>query len=97
MDSVGRTSAVRSRQGHDQQDEVIRLEELRKKVGYLVRLHTAAKDASEEFAEAVRAVAEASALQAKVVRRFVAAKAGTTFETKKKEAEQLSLVFDEVQ
>jgi hypothetical protein len=96
MESVGRTSEVRSRQGHDQQDEVIRLEELRKKVGYLVKLHAAAKDASEEFAEAVRAVAEASGLQAKVVRRFVVAKSGTTFETKKKEAEQLQLVFDEV-
>jgi len=96
MEGAGRTSEVRSRQGNDQQDEVIRLEELRKKVGYLVKLHTAAKDAREEFAEAVRAVAEASGLQAKVVRRFVVAKSGTTFEKKKKEAEQLQLVFDEV-
>jgi hypothetical protein len=94
--STGSRRRVGSRQGTDQQDEAIRLEELRKKVGYLVRLHNTAQDAKEEFAEAVRAVAEASGLQAKVVRRFVVAKAGTTFEKKKKEAEQLSLVFDEV-
>lgn len=87
---------VRSRQGTDQQDEPIRLEELRKKVNYLVKLHDAAQTSREEFSEAVRAVAEASGLQAKVVRRFVIAKAGTTFDRKKKEAEQLSLVFEEV-
>jgi hypothetical protein len=94
--STGERRRVRSRQGTDQQGEVIRLDELRKKLGYLIRLHTAAKDAKEEFAEAVQAVAEASGFQATVVRRFVNAKAGSTFEKKKKEAEQLSLVFDEV-
>ncbi len=87
---------ARGRQGRDKQEKVIRMKELDDRIPHLVSLHTKSKDAAKDYSDAVKAVAEKSGLLASVVRRFVVAKAGQNFDEKKKEAEQLSLVFDEL-
>ena len=79
------------------QEKVITLDPLKERVEELVSLHEEAKASRDGFNDAVKAVAEASGLQASVVSRFVKARATVErFNAKKRDAEQLSLVFDEV-
>jgi hypothetical protein len=87
---------ARGRTGRDKQEKVIKMDELRSRLANLVSLHKKAKDASTDYSAGVKAVAEKAGLLASVVRRFVVAKAGEAFDEKKKEAEQLNLVFDEI-
>ena len=62
----------------------------------LVKLKVRADEAAEDFAEAVKKTAEQAGLLATVVRRFVVARAGEKFEEKRRECEQLDLLFSEV-
>lgn len=91
-----RSTGARGRQDRAGQEKVIRPGELKERLPHLIALHNTAKEASKDLSDAVKSVAEKSGLLASVVRRLVVAKAGDNFEEKKKEAEQLSLVFDEV-
>lgn len=79
---------VRGRQDRSKQEKVIDMGKLNERIDHLVSLHKSSKDA-------VKAVAEKAGLLASVVRKFVVAKAGESFDEKKKEAEQLALVFEE--
>ncbi len=88
---------ARGRQDRSGQEKVIDKTKLTEKLDHLVRLHTSAKEAQKDLSDAIKAVAEKSGLLASVVRKIVVAKAGESFEEKKKEAEQLALMFDEVQ
>lgn len=87
---------VKGRQDSSKQEKTIEVKKLDEKMDHLVSLHTACKEASTNFSDAIKAVAESSGLQASVVRRFVAAKAGDNFGDRKRDAEQLALVFEEV-
>jgi hypothetical protein len=91
----GRRSA-QGRKDKDRQEKAIEVKKLDEKMDHLVGLHNACKEASSSFSDAVKSVAESSGLQASVVRRFVAAKAGENFGDRKRDAEQLALVFDEI-
>lgn len=93
--AVGRRTA-RGRQDRSKQEKVIDMSKLTEKIDHLVNLHKATKDASADYSAAIKVVAEKAGLLASVVRRFVVAKAGESFDDKKKEAEQLALVFDEI-
>jgi hypothetical protein len=86
----------RGRIDHDQQDAVIKLEPVREKVEHLEMLYGVAVAAKDHFADAVKTVAEESGLLAAVVRKFVVARASEKFDEKKRQCEQLSLVFEEV-
>jgi hypothetical protein len=86
----------RGRIDSDQQDAVIKLDPVREKVEYLEQLYGDSCAAAEEFAEAVKSVAEQSGLLAAVVRKFVVARASEKFDEKKRQCEQLSLLFDDV-
>lgn len=78
------------------QEAVIKLDRLRGKVDALVTLYTAAREASTDLSEEIKQVAEASGLLAKVVRSYVAARASEKFPEKRREVEQLSLVFEDL-
>ena len=86
----------KGRQGHDKHDAVIQTKLVGDKVEALVKLKVKADEAAEDFAAAVKKTAEASGMLATVVRRFVIARAGEKFEEKKRECEQLDLLFSEV-
>lgn len=95
---TGRRGArgARGRQDRSGQEKVIRMKELTDRIPHLVSLHNKAKEASTDLSSAVKSIAEKSGLLASVVRRLIVAKAGDNFDEKKKEAEQLSLAFDEI-
>jgi hypothetical protein len=80
----------------DKQEQVEQPKVIAEKIDQLVKLKTAADEAATDFAEAVKAAAEKSGLLASVVRRFVVARSGEKFEEKKRECEQLSILFEEV-
>lgn len=86
---------ARGRQDRSGQEKVIDMSKLNDRMAHLVKLHTSAREEAKAFSDAVKSVAEKSGLLASVVRKVVTARAGEAFEEKKKEAEQLALVFGE--
>lgn len=76
------------------QEAVIKLDQVKDKVDYLVGLYKTATSASADLNDGIKAIAEKSGLLASVVRKYVVAKAGDKFEEKAREVEQLSLLFD---
>lgn len=76
------------------QEAVIKLDQVKDKVDYLVGLYKTATSASSDLNDGIKAIAEKSGLLASVVRKYVVAKAGDKFEEKAREVEQLSLLFD---
>lgn len=78
------------------QEKVIKLESLTIRVDHLVTLKRKVEDATVEFSDAIKKVAEDAGLEAKVVRAFIAARAGERFQERKRDANQLSLCFNEV-
>lgn len=91
-----RRRQVKGRQDAEKQEKKIEMKKLVDRLDELVKLHNAQKEAGVEYSDAVKAAAEASGLQASVVRRFVAAKVGNNFDDRKRDAQQMALVFDEV-
>lgn len=85
--------APKGRKDATGQESVIVLEVITEREEELVRLHEAAKDASEDYSTAVNKAAEDSGLNAAAVRKFISAKAGDKFEAEKKRVQQLALVF----
>jgi hypothetical protein len=69
---------------------------LKDSIDDLVLLCADSANAALNFSEAIKAHAEKSGLLASVVRKFVIARAGEKFGEKKRECEQLSLLFEEV-
>jgi len=96
MRTEGTTKRGKGRVSPDKQEQVQRPQVIDERVDELVHLKTAADEAAESFADAIKKAAEDSGLLASVVRRFVVARAGEKFEEKKRECEQLSLLFEEV-
>ena len=88
----GRTGL--GRKGRDNQEAVIKLDEVREKVQTLVDLYKLTQDTAANLNDGIKAVAESSGLLASVVRKFVVARAGDHFKDKAREVEQLSLIFE---
>lgn len=80
----------------DDQEQVQQPQVIEKRIDELVRLKQSAETAAEEFAEGVKAAAEDSGMLASVVRRFVTARASEKFEERRRECEQLSILFEEI-
>jgi len=87
----------RGRLDSDQQEAVIKLEPVRDRIETLVQLYNDSQVAAQEFGEAVKEVAEEAGLLAKSVRKFVVAVACEKVEEQKRQCEQLSLLFDEIE
>lgn len=90
----GKGKGAKSRKD-DGQPAVIKMEALVTKVDHLIQLHRDMEDSKTDFAEGIKAVAEAAGLHAKNVRSFIIAKAGEKFDAKKAQVGQLSLIFEE--
>jgi hypothetical protein len=88
--------SARGRKDRSGQEAVIKLAPVKERVDEMVQLYEVYKDSGAQLNEGIKALAEASGLMASVVRKFIVARAGDNFDEKKREADQLSLVFDEV-
>jgi predicted Zn-dependent protease len=81
----------------DHQEAVIKLDELNPlAVEMLITDLKAAQEAATIFDEGIKANAERAGIQSSVLRRFITARAGEKFEDKKRDAMQLSLLFEEI-
>jgi len=78
------------------QEAVQRPELVSVRMSELVLLARAAKDAQDDFSAAVKETAKVSGFLAKSVRALALAKASEKEEQRKREAQQLGLLFDEV-
>ena len=62
----------------------------------LILLHMSAKTAANDLTAAIEAVGEKAGIAPRVLRRYVNACAGNHLADRRKDAEQLSLLFEEV-
>jgi len=95
--SKGNGKQPRGRQGADKQEAVLKSTVLKERMSQLVKLKTAADEASQNLNDAIKAAAEKSGFLASVVRKVVVAKAGEDFDGKKREVEQLEIAFEAVE
>jgi hypothetical protein len=87
----------RGRIDPDSQEAVVKLDIVQERLEELQRLYIASCQAADDFSQAIKSSAEESGLLAKVLRRFVVALADDKVEEKKRECEQLSFLFEEVE
>jgi hypothetical protein len=81
----------------DHQEAIIKLEELNPlAIETLIADYRHSADASEAFSDGIKAQAEKAGIQSSVLRKFIVAKAGENFADKKRDALQLSLLFEEL-
>lgn len=90
-------SGAKGRKDADKQEAVIKMESLVTNVDHLTVLYREMETAKVDFAEGVKAVAEAAGLHAKNVRSYIIARAGDRFDDKKAQICQLSLIFEEAE
>lgn len=85
--------APKGRKDNSGQEAVIVRDVIYEREEELVRLHSKAKDAGEDYSTAINKAAEDSGLNAAAVRKYIASKANDTFAADKKRVQQLALVF----
>lgn len=95
-ETVKSRRAPKARKDASHQEKVILTSVVKEHIDKLLTLHSKAATASEDFSSAIKATAEKSGINAAALRKFVAARAGENFEDRKRDCEQLSLLFDEV-
>jgi hypothetical protein len=79
------------------QEQVIKISELSPAIiGTLVADLMHAQEAATVFDEGVKRNAKVSGIQATVLRKFIAARASKDFEDRKRDSQQLWLLFDEL-
>ena len=76
------------------QETVISLDPIRARIGELQRLFIIQNEAATEFSDAIKKAAKDSGLLSSVVRKYVVAKSRESLDAGKREATQLSLLFD---
>ena len=91
-----KTTKPRGRKDAQKQEAVIECDVIRERKDELIRLYRATGTAAEEWNDGIKAAAEKAGLQSGVVRKFIIACAGEAFGDKKRDAAQLTLLFDEV-
>lgn len=89
-------NAGKGRQGAEKQTMAKQPKVIADRIDELVRLHAAAKSASEKAQDAITKAAEDSGYLASSVKKLVTARAGDKFEEKHREVEQQMELFDEV-
>lgn len=87
---------TKGRKGSDKQEAVIKTKVVKDRIDELVTLHGKVEAASGRYGDAIKATAEACGINSSALRKFVSARAGEKFEDKKRDCEQLSLLFEEV-
>lgn len=92
----GLRSGVKGRKDAQKQEKVIDLKIIKDRLPELKSLKAKAKTASTDYSDGIKAAAKDSGLNSSAVRRFVDACIGDSIEERKRDAEQLSLLFDEI-
>lgn len=90
----GRKGAKGRKDGN--QEAVIKTKVVKDRIDDLLVLLSKAESAATKYGDAIKATAEASGINSGALRKFVSARAGEKFEDKKRDCEQLSLLFEEV-
>ncbi len=81
----------------DHQEAIIKLDELHPlAIETMIADFKHAQDAATVLGESIKAWAEKAGIQSSVLRKFIAARAGGNFPDKKRDAMQLSLLFEEI-
>ena len=93
---TGKSKRTRGRKDADKQEAVTKPNVVGERIEELVRLHTKAKEAATDESEAIKKCAEDSGYNATNIRSLVVARAGESFQEKKKNIEQQMELFDEV-
>ena len=97
MDSAPQEVSQSTRGRKDgQQEAAIRLDPVKEEIERLVRLATTAKEAGDDLADGIKAVAERSGILAKNLRAYVNARANEKLEERRRDWEQLSLLAEEI-
>jgi hypothetical protein len=78
------------------QEAALKAKPVKDKITHLVKLYNAAREAAEDLSNGIKTVAEEAGCNAKVLRSFVVARAGESFEEKHREVEQLAFLFEKV-
>lgn len=94
-DVIDKAKGARGRKDADKQEAVTKPEVVAKKLKNLIELYKVAQSASTDFSDAVKATGEASGYNTKAVRSLVVAKAGESFEEKKRNVDQQYKLFSE--
>lgn len=81
----------------DKQEQVINLDDIKARIPELVRLYKITQESGDDLSEAIKNIAEDTGILAATLRKFVAAAAGEKFEEKKRQCEQLSLLFENIE
>lgn len=81
----------------DHQEATIKLDELSAAIlGTLVADYKHACEAGDTFSDGIKAQAEKAGIQSSVLRKYIVARAGENFADKKRDAQQLNLLFEEI-
>ena len=93
---TGNVTRIRGRKNKDKLETVIKKDVIEERIDTLCELQKKAALAAEDFNAAVKKAAEDSGLNAGAVKKFVLARVGDSFEDKKRDCQQLCLLFEEV-
>lgn len=96
IEKAKKAKGPKGRTDRSGQEKVIELQKLEDKIETLVDLYKLQAETAADLNEGIKAAAEESGLLATVVRKFIVARAGKLFTEKAREAQQLSLVFEEI-
>jgi len=97
IEKAARKVRGRKAKTSDHQEEIIKLDELHPlAIETMIADFKHAQDAATVLGESIKAWAEKAGLQSSVLRKFISARAGESFPDKKRDAMQLSLLFEEL-
>lgn len=88
-----RTKRTTGRKDNTGQEAIIDSSVIAEREDELVRLFKAAGDAAEDLSSAIKKAAEDSGYNSAAVRKFIAAKAGDSYDAERKKVVQLALIF----
>ncbi len=97
IEKAARKVRGRKAKTSDHQEAIIKLDELHPlAIETMIADFKHAQDAATVLGESIKAWAEKAGIQSSVLRKFIAARAGENFPDKKRDAMQLSLLFEEL-
>jgi hypothetical protein len=91
-----KTRSTRGRKDENRQEKIISLGPVKERIDALVKLYKEAASSAEALSEDIKAVAEKAGINASALRKFVTARAGEKFEERKRDCEQLEMLFSEI-
>lgn len=93
---INKAKGARARKDADKQEATTKPLVIKDRIEELVHGYNAAKEAAEHSSEAIKKAAEDSGYNSAAVRKFVVARAGESYEEKKRDVEQQLELFDNI-